>query len=78
LDLTPEILRYSRATREIHLHGVTGYTDHCNLGVLPPDRLSRWLKLLTEMAYAGILNLEVFTPSDLESSLELPHRLCAH
>lgn len=75
-NVTREILRYSRATREIHLHGVTGYTDHCSLSVLSLDRLSSWLKLLADLTFSGILNLEVFTPSDLKSSMELLDRLC--
>ncbi len=62
------------AAREIHLHGVKGYTDHLSLTALEPSRIVKWLNLLIQMNYEGIVNLEVFSHEDLISSLDLAAR----
>jgi len=72
--VTPEIMRHRDVIREIHIHGVKGHTDHHSLSILPQKRLSKWLKLLMGMEFSGILNLEVFSPADLKSSLKLIKR----
>ncbi|MGD2272555.1 MAG: cobamide remodeling phosphodiesterase CbiR [Desulfobacterales bacterium] len=62
---------YLRVTREIHLHGVVGYEEHLSLAVLPVERISKWIRFLWQSEFSGIVNLEVFTPGDLEESLEI-------
>jgi sugar phosphate isomerase/epimerase len=66
--------RFLPAAREIHLHGVKGYTDHLSLTALAPSRIEKWLKYLIQMNYEGIVNLEVFSHAELISSLELAAR----
>jgi len=66
--------RFLPAAREIHLHGVKGYTDHLSLTVLEPSRIDKWLSYLIQMNYEGIVNLEVFSHEDLISSLNLAAR----
>lgn len=63
--------RFLPAAREIHLHGVKGYTDHLSLTALEPGRIDKWLNYLIQMNYEGIVNLEVFSHEDLISSLDL-------
>jgi sugar phosphate isomerase/epimerase len=62
---------YLRVTREIHLHGVVGYEEHLSLAVLPGERISKWIRFLWQSEFNGIVNLEVFTPGDLEESIEI-------
>ena len=62
---------YLPVTGEIHLHGVIGDEDHLNLGVLPKTRVKKWMEYLVLENYDGIVNLEVFTPGHLKSSLDL-------
>jgi sugar phosphate isomerase/epimerase len=57
--------------REIHLHGVTGHEEHLSLTVLPEARVSKWVKLLVEASYRGVVNLEVFSEGDLEASMRM-------
>lgn len=70
-----EIARYKDVIKEIHIHGVKGHMDHHSLDALPQERLSKWLKQLTGVGFSGILNLEVFSPSDLKSSIDLIDRI---
>lgn len=58
-------------TKEIHVHGVKGGTEHLSLSVLPEDRVLRWVRFLVETSYRGVVTLEVFTPDDLESSMNV-------
>lgn len=69
--VTLEIIRHRDVIREIHIHGVKGHTDHHSLSILPQKRLSTWLRYISGMGFSGILNLEVFSPADLNSSLDL-------
>jgi sugar phosphate isomerase/epimerase len=55
--------------KEVHLHGVLEDEEHLSLTVLDRTRLSRWINLLLDVDFNGIVNLEVFTPEDLETSL---------
>lgn len=55
--------------REIHLHGVRDHTEHISLDVLPRDRVAEWLSFLYRRNYQGLINLEVFSPRDLDTSL---------
>lgn len=57
--------------REIHLHGVIGYSEHLSIDVLPRDRVAKLLSRLYSWDYRGAVNLEVFTPEDLQSSLAI-------
>jgi sugar phosphate isomerase/epimerase len=57
--------------REIHLHGVKGDEEHLSLCVLPQARVSRWIDLLVDADFKGIINLEVFSLKDLETSLDM-------
>ena len=73
--VTPEIARHRKVIREIHIHGVRGHTDHHSLSILPQKRLSKWLQQITGMGFSGILNLEVFSPADLNSSINLINQI---
>jgi sugar phosphate isomerase/epimerase len=63
--------RYLNVTTEIHIHGVEGDREHLSLGVLPGDKVQKWLTYLTETHFNGILNVEVFSPTDLQESMEI-------
>ena len=54
---------------DIHLHGVEDQREHLALDVLPEDRIKSWIDKLVTSNYSGIVNLEVFSPKDLEISL---------
>ncbi len=66
---------YLPVTGEIHLHGVIGHEDHLSLGVLPKARVTKWMEYLVLENYDGIVNLEVFTPGHLRTSLDLVTRV---
>ncbi len=55
--------------KDIHLHGVVDQREHLALDVLPEDRVKSWIDKLNTSKYTGIVNLEVFSPEDLEISL---------
>lgn len=57
--------------REIHLHGVIGYSEHLSIDVLPEAQVAELISRLHFLDYRGAVNLEVFTPKDLRSSLGL-------
>jgi sugar phosphate isomerase/epimerase len=59
------------AIKEIHLHGVIEDEEHLSLSVLPEARVSQWINLLVEADFKGVINLEVFSPQDLETSLDM-------
>lgn len=63
--------KYLDVTSEIHLHGVEGYTDHLSLSVLPVNLVSQWIRYLQRRSFKGVLNLEVFSLSDLETSMDM-------
>ncbi len=67
--------RYLPAIKEIHIHGVNGWDEHLSLDVLPFQRMKSWIQCLMEKGYTGILNIEVFSPSDLKKSLAMLGRL---
>ena len=64
-----EMMKYRNRMREVHLHGVSGYREHISLRCMDPERVRRWLTLLEEGEFRGIVNLEVFEPRHLEESL---------
>ena len=74
-NVTAEIARYHDAIKEVHLHGIIGQADHHSIAVIPQIRLVKWLQQLIDVKFSGILNLEVFTPTDLKSSLDLVNRI---
>ncbi len=57
--------------REIHLHGVLDSSEHLSLDVLSGERVFEWLSALKIRNYRGFINLEVFSPKDLETSLRV-------
>ena len=63
--------QFMPVTREVHLHGVKGCEEHLSLAVLPEARVSKWVKLLVEASYGGVVNLEVFSEGDLEASISM-------
>ncbi len=63
--------QFISVTREVHLHGVKGCQEHLSLAVLPGARVSKWVKLLVEASYGGVVNLEVFSEGDLEASISM-------
>ncbi len=63
--------QFMSAIREIHLHGVTGHEEHLSLAVLSKSRVSKWVKLLVDASYEGVVNLEVFSKEDLEASISM-------
>jgi len=65
----PTIAYFGGRIREIHLHGVSGETDHLGLDVLPRPRVQRWLDALAAAGFEGVMNIEVFSPRDLAASL---------
>lgn len=58
-------------THEIHLHGVSGYDEHLSLSRLPKDQVHEWLRYIHRNSFQGAITLEVFSPRDLEESLEI-------
>ena len=63
--------QFMSAIREVHLHGVRGYQEHLSLAVLPEARVSEMIGLLVESSFGGVVNLEVFSEEDLESSIHM-------
>ena len=63
--------QFMSVIRELHLHGVKGHEEHLSLAVLPEARVSKWVKLLVEASYGGVVNLEVFSEGDLEASISM-------
>jgi sugar phosphate isomerase/epimerase len=61
--------QFMSVIKEIHLHGVIEDEEHLSLAVLPESRVSRWVNLLMDADFRGVVNLEVFSPEDLESSV---------
>jgi sugar phosphate isomerase/epimerase len=65
------IKQFMPVIREVHLHGVKGHEEHLSLAVLPEARVSKWVKLLANSSYGGVVNLEVFSAEDLETSISM-------
>jgi sugar phosphate isomerase/epimerase len=65
------IEEYLDVIREIHLHGVRGYEEHLSLSVLPERRVRKWLNYLIRSSFKGIMLLELFSPRDLEESIDI-------
>jgi len=65
------VKQYLDVTQEIHLHGVEGYREHLSLSVLPKNLVLKWLKYLLRTSFKGVINLEVFSPRDLEESMDI-------
>jgi len=70
-NVTGLLKRYLEVTREIHLHGVKGYEEHLSLSILPKNRVRKWLKVLSRTSFKGVIQLEVFSPQDLEESMDI-------
>ena len=65
------VKQYLDVTQEIHLHGVEGYREHLSLSVLPKNLVLKWLKYLLRNSFKGVINLEVFSPRDLEETMDI-------
>jgi len=65
------IKEYLHVTKEIHLHGVKGNEEHLSLSILHKNLVQEWLKYLIKSCFKGVINLEVFDPKDLKSSLNV-------
>lgn len=62
------LTKYLEVTREIHFHGVKGDEEHVSLSVMPRLLVAEWMEIIHTAGFNGVLNLEVFNPSDLEES----------
>jgi sugar phosphate isomerase/epimerase len=65
--------RYLPLCRVIHLHGVKGGKDHCDVSVIDPDVLSLVLSRAGAPMTAGqrVVTLEVFNEADFEKSMRV-------
>jgi len=72
-DVLQQLHRYVRSAPVIHLHGVVGYEEHLSLEK-NQEHVAEWLACLEACGFDGILTLEVFSPQDLESSIEIVRR----
>ena len=70
-NVTKVTKQYMSVIREVHLHGVQGCQEHLSLAVLPEARVSKWISLLAEASFSGVVNLEVFSEADLEASMRM-------
>ena len=66
---------YNGYIQEIHLHGVHGYDEHLSLAHLPVERLQKWLAFLMESGSGKWLTLELFSPEELQESLDILSRI---
>lgn len=73
-NICSTIESFKNDIREIHLHGVSNGIDHTGLDHMPGHRVRRWIKALENIGFSGIINLEVFTPGDLEKSVAAVER----
>jgi sugar phosphate isomerase/epimerase len=69
-NVIDRMLRYLPVTSEIHLHGVQGQCDHVSVALLPAELVRECMRCLKRQSYSGLLNLEVFSPDDLTTSLD--------
>jgi len=60
----------------VHLHGVRGFQEHLSLAVLPETQVSEWIRLFAEVSFSGVVNLEVFSPADLDASMVMLIQAC--
>jgi sugar phosphate isomerase/epimerase len=67
--------KYDDLIQEIHLHGVNGYEEHLSLIHLPEERLQKWLAFLKKSDYRKRITLELFSPDELQESLDILSRL---
>ncbi len=70
--------RRLHVTDEIHLHGVRGFEEHLSLSVLPSGAVREWAAFLTRASYNKVVNLEVFSPEDLDASMTLLNEALNH
>lgn len=70
-NVMESIKQYLDVTRVIHLHGVKGYEEHLSLSKLPKNRVKEWLRYLIRTSFRGVITLEVFSPRDLEESMDV-------
>jgi len=66
-DPVAHLRRWRTRTRVVHLHGIAE-RDHASLACMPPEKLDPVVAFLRS-AFAGVLTLEVFSQTDLETSL---------
>ena len=63
--------QFMPVTSEVHLHGVRGFQEHLSLAVLPETQVSEWTRLLAAASFSGVVNLEVFSEEDLDTSMDM-------
>ncbi len=70
-DVMEVMRQYLDVTHVIHLHGVKGYEEHLSLSILPKNLVHGWLRHLKRASFQGVIVLEVFSPLDLEESMDI-------
>jgi sugar phosphate isomerase/epimerase len=68
IEVTKQLIS---VTGEVHLHGVKEGQEHLSLAVLPEARVAEWIKVLRETSYGEVVNLEVFSEGDLQTSIRI-------
>ncbi len=68
-DVLGIIEQYMCHVSEIHLHGVESHDEHLSCAVLSEKLLQSLVSSLIHAHFRGILNIEVFNPYDLTTSL---------
>lgn len=58
-------------TSVIHLHGVNGDRDHISLKYLDPAKLEKFLRMIKECDYKGVVTLEIFSESEFFESMAI-------
>lgn len=69
--LPPVMEALEECMGEIHLHGVLNNVEHISLKLTPPNQLQEMAQALRRLKFAGVINLEVFSPEDFYASLAI-------
>ncbi len=70
-EVRPNLEYFFDKTAEIHLHGVDGRREHLSLSKMPFEQVQTIVDFLQQKPFQGLVNLEVFSPTDLHESLSL-------
>jgi sugar phosphate isomerase/epimerase len=68
-DPVPYLASRLNETIIMHVHG-TGKRDHQSLQLMPEDKIDNLLRFLIDQNYEGVLTLEIFSESDLITSIQ--------
>jgi sugar phosphate isomerase/epimerase len=75
-DVVECLEHFAPRCRVVHLHGVRGDRDHCEIGALPPGVVEAAVRTLSgEGAAERVLTLEVFSREAFDSSTQTLARL---